>query len=470
MDRGPRSLAGIAVLAVAFACALPAAAGAATITVDTSSDVAASDGDCSLREAMTAANDDRRFEACRRGHGRDTIAFDIAGSELISLADKLPIVTAPVTIDGTTEPDFAGAPVVRLDGTAGARRGIRTAADNVVIRGLVLTSFGQGLRLDGDDGVVAGNLIGVDEGGAEAGNGRGIFVKDGRGNRIGGSDASDRNVLSANATGVYAPAPHTKIQGNYIGTDPSGTSARANGLSGVETSGKGNALIDNVISGNDGPGVFASGPTKLRGNIVGLRADETAALPNGTDPLSLGDDGILALSAKTTIGGPKAKDQNVIAGNIGDGVEVNGAKGVSILGNAIFDNGEEAIDLGGDGPTLNDVGSVPDSDNGPNHLQNFPDLIGGNEQEDKIYGSLDSTPRADFRIEFFLSPGTGDAQEYLGAKKITTNDSGHRNFVFSASTNLPTGQFVTATATRLNGGDVTDTSELSPSADVSLGP
>ncbi len=465
-ERGRRRLAATLALAVAFASALTSGAGAATITVDTNSQAAAGDGACSLREAITAANDDSRFDTCHRGNGRDTIAFDIAGSELISITEKLPAITGPAVIDGTTEPDYAGVPIVRIDGGGSVGRGIKAIAHRVEIRGLVVTDFNNGIRLNGDRGVVAGNLIGILANGTTVGNGRGVFVKGGVGNRVGGGHDGDRNLLSGNATGVFAPGDRTRIEGNYVGTDSSGNSARPNGLSGIESSGQGNQIIDNLASGNDISGIFDTGDRSVvRGNIVGLGADGTTVLPNG-------EEGIFVFGKKAIIGGMKPGQANLVSGNAGDGVSVEGKTSVSnsILGNSIFANGGEAIDLGGDGVTPNDTGSVPDSDNGPNHRQNFPVLVGGDELDDRIFGALDSTPNAEFRLEFFLSPNTGDAEEYLGAMTITTNDHGHRNFFFQASENLPTGQFVTATATRLKSGTETDTSELSPSADVSAGP
>lgn len=53
--------------------------------------------DCTLREAMNAAN----------AHpGADTIVFDISGAGLhtIKLTDNFPAITHPVTIDGYTQP------------------------------------------------------------------------------------------------------------------------------------------------------------------------------------------------------------------------------------------------------------------------------------------------------------------------------------------------------------------------------
>ena len=67
-------------------------------------------GNCTLRAAIAEAN---------ARAVRDTIAFDISGSvpHTIRPESALPEITAQVFIDGTIEPDFAGTPIIELDGT-----------------------------------------------------------------------------------------------------------------------------------------------------------------------------------------------------------------------------------------------------------------------------------------------------------------------------------------------------------------
>src|SRR6185369_1767951 len=84
---------------------------AATITVNSTSDAAnATDGLCTLREAITAANTDAQSGAvageCIAGSGADTIAFNIPGSgvKTITPATVLPDITDQVLIDGYSQP------------------------------------------------------------------------------------------------------------------------------------------------------------------------------------------------------------------------------------------------------------------------------------------------------------------------------------------------------------------------------
>ena len=47
----------------------------------------------------------------------NTILFDIKnGTQTISLRSPLPPITAPVFLDGSSQPDFAGSPLIGLDG------------------------------------------------------------------------------------------------------------------------------------------------------------------------------------------------------------------------------------------------------------------------------------------------------------------------------------------------------------------
>src|SRR5213083_2436814 len=91
---------------------------AATFTVNTADDH--NDGvcnaaDCTLHEAINAVN---------AGSGGDTISFNIAGSGVRTINATAGFgITKAVTIDGTTQPGFSGAPLIELNG-AGAGAGV----------------------------------------------------------------------------------------------------------------------------------------------------------------------------------------------------------------------------------------------------------------------------------------------------------------------------------------------------------
>src|SRR5258708_21726672 len=78
-----------------------------TFTVTNTSD----SGTGSLRQAIMDANG---------AAGADTIAFSISGSGVhtISPSSALPDITDTVAIDGTTQPGYAGAPLIELNGAS----------------------------------------------------------------------------------------------------------------------------------------------------------------------------------------------------------------------------------------------------------------------------------------------------------------------------------------------------------------
>ncbi|MEO5966125.1 MAG: CSLREA domain-containing protein, partial [Candidatus Limnocylindrales bacterium] len=290
----------------------------ATFTVTSNND--ANDGTCSvahcsLREAILAAN---------ANPGRDTIVFSLPGSTLIQPASPgLPVVTGPVVIDATSSPGFAGQPVVVLSGTnAFGAFGLRIAGGDSEVRGLVLNSwYNPAVQLERWGGnTVAGNWFGLDATGTirTPNNSSGVTVYS-SGNLIGGTSAADRNVLSGSSSGVSigksratAPLPHDNVvQGNYVGLNAAGTAA-ISVTTGIVTSGNATLIARNVVAGAGQDGILItgdpSGPASVgnivQGNIVGLDATGTVALPNGTGLR------VHLNSRSTVVGGPGAGDGN----------------------------------------------------------------------------------------------------------------------------------------------------------------
>src|SRR5688500_2341614 len=137
---------------------------------------AADAGPGSLRQAILDAN---------KHPGRDAITFAIgAGPRTIAVLSALPTITDPLVLDATTQPGFAGKPLVELTGRAIASTspatGISITGGDSVVRGLVINRFsGNGVRLLTRGGnVICGNFIGTDASGiAAAPNaGQGVFV------------------------------------------------------------------------------------------------------------------------------------------------------------------------------------------------------------------------------------------------------------------------------------------------------
>lgn len=331
-----------------------------TLTVNSTDDVddgACDATHCSLREALAAS---------ASAEGGSVIAFDIpgAGPHTIRPASGLPALGDDVLLDGTTEPDWAGTPVVELDGSAAGEltHGLVLLGSGSTVRGLVVNRFdGSGVEIadDADGNHVEGCFLGTDVTGTSArGNGNaGVMIWRASDNVIGGTDPEDRNVLSGNDFGVVLPyreASGNRILGNYIGTDVTGSAAVPNGTTGILLWARGTVIggaeegAGNVISGNAFAGIdMGEGTTGtlIRGNLIGTDASGTVALAN--------DLGIFVNFAPDNfIGGVEPGAGNVISGNTGDGMAVNGAgaSGNLIVGNLI------GTDAEGTSPLPNDIG------------------------------------------------------------------------------------------------------------------
>lgn len=406
-----------------------------TFVVTRTDDTEGPTGTLNLREAIVAAN-------ANVDPSPDMIVFNLPGTgvQTITPSFPLPEIIDPVIIDAYSQPGASpntqtigdnAVLQVRLDGAAAGANvdGLVITAGNSTVRGLIVTGF---------QGPAQGATIGS-----------GIVLKGSGGNLV---------------------------QGNFLGTDPTGSIGRGNGLYGVAVTDSSNNTIGgtspadrNVISANGADGVFLasrSGDVPVTGNVVlgnFLGTDRTgaAALGNGGAGVSL-----LNGAANNTIGGTIAGAGNVIAFNRSSGVVVigNASTGNAILSNLFFANGARGIDLGGDGATPNTPGGPRV---GPNNLQNTPVLapVTRGATSTTIGFSLDSTPLTTFTVQFFsvLAAGQGGAVDqgrfFLGQTSVTTNGSGQASGSFLVNGPIP-GVGITATATDPGG----NTSEFAASS------
>ena len=307
----------------------PSKTGPIELFEETSAALATADsGAGSLRQAILDANENA---------GADVIAFNLDVGELeIQPLTLLPAITDPVLIDGTTQPGFASAPLVIINGdllppeTFGP--GLEIDTSNSTIKSLVVNGFtdGDGILIGGfeTDGVtgnhVEGSYIGVSADGTEAvPNANGIRIADGaQNNVIGGTSASQGNLISGNLTyGILLQDPDTTgnvIQGNTIGT---GTDV-GNGYGVALVDGASNNTIGgtvagarNLISGNIDYGIALVGDdvtgNVIQGNWIGLDETGMAAYGNLTAVAGIS---LTAGAHDNTIGGTAAGAGNVIAG------------------------------------------------------------------------------------------------------------------------------------------------------------
>lgn len=322
----------------------------------------ADSGPGTLRQALLDAN---------AALGSNTIQFDFPGQApyTIHLLSDLPPIQDNLFIDGYSQLTFTGAPAVELNGSQVATNaspppagvqpgpasvGLSLSSSGAVVRGLVLNQFDIGIRIDGP-----------------------------------GSN---------------------RIEGNFIGTDSTGTNRLGNRRDGILlTAGTSNNLI--------GPG-----------NLIVF---------NGGNGITLD---------------PSAGDGN------------------SIVSNLIVLNGGIGIDLGDDGPTANDPA---DPDNGPNGLANSPilqDVRSDGFGITTLSGVLNGQANQSFVVEFFreepANPDPLETQTLLGVATVTTDADGNASFSLSFAVGSRVGQFLTATATD----EAHNTSEFGPRTAVRTPP
>jgi autotransporter-associated beta strand protein len=433
-------------------------------------------GTGTLRQAIVDSN---------AAGGQNTIDFSIgSGQQTISPMSGLPNITASVTIDGTSQPGFAGKPLIELDGAnAGNANGLVIVTANCTVTGLVINRFagGEGVRIFGPGAtgnVVEGNYVGLDSTGSFAVGIQflGIGVDSSAANNIiGGTTAGAGNVISGNVNGVEIGGSGTMgnlVEGNYIGTNAMGSAAVGNSGGVIVSAGATSNTIGgtaagagNLISGNSGVGVdiedTGTSANALQGNLIGTDPTGTAAVPNGSFGVGIGGG-----PTNNVIGGTQAGAGNTIAFNLGAGVLVGSAAtdtttiNNSIRANSIFSNGGLGIDLGEDGVTANHPGGVVA---GPNNFQNYPVLVTAFPgSSTAASGTLNALPNATFTLDFYANAtpdpsGFGQGQRYLGSTQVVTDVLGNASFSEVTLGASSAGEWLTATATDSAG----DTSEFS---------
>jgi titin len=244
---------------------------------------------------------------------------------------------------------------------------------------------------------------------------------------IGGTTPAARNIISGNEYGVYIfdNSYLNIIQGNYIGTDITGSKPLGNGEQGYISGDKVTTIpailntiggsvpgAGNLISNNGGDGIEISGTSQvpdagpqfdgsvIQGNYIGTDVTGAVAMPNAGNGIYLNEG-----ATNNTIGGIDPGSGNLIANNAVNGVLIdpatanpgqgianntvgntilsNGGTGVRINSgsqnliseNSIFGNGALGINLGGLGTSINS--NCQSTVTGPNNSQNAPVLTAG---------------------------------------------------------------------------------------------
>lgn len=414
--------------------------------------------------------------------GSKGAGITIAGSEAVG--NQVMGNYVGVTADGSSAVANQGDGVA-VDGAPQTQIGSIQAGGRNTIAG----NGGNGISIQGTTALsvtVKGNFVGVDATGTAALPNQldgilvletfGVFIGGTAGVTAGGPCTGACNLVSGNGgTGIKLLSMsqaylQTGVEGNFIGTDVTGKAALPNrdgiwidNAGGNRIGWRDSAAQANLISGNSNHGIVLTqaGATDnaILGNHIGVDATGTGMLGNTLDGIRVQNASYNLLGLAVALGG------NTVAGNGGNGVSVVGSSAISntIRGNSLYANGKLAIDLGDDGVTPNDLGDDPtavDSDDGPNHLLNFPAGVTKSSASGvtTITGLVDDPQPLSTVVDVYevteVDPsGFGPGRVYLGS--ATPDAQG----LFKLVLVIPVDGFVSATLT--DGGGSGSTSEFS---------
>ncbi|PKP03625.1 MAG: hypothetical protein CVU11_07725 [Bacteroidetes bacterium HGW-Bacteroidetes-6] len=292
----------------------------------------------SLREAINSANG---------AIGADNIYFNIPTSDLnydagtgtwtITLLSTLPMITTGyINIDATSQQtnqgntNPAGYEIVLKKGSGTYDYPIMLVSPGNSVKGFIIQGFNYGIMIynsTATGNTISQNYIGTNYSATAAAslpNQYGIAITNGAsGNTISG------NIISGNIISGIAITGSTgnTIKKNRIGTDSLGTTAIPNNFGVALQDASSNTIGStttgefNLISGNTTAGIVIDGlpstNNQIFGNRIGSNIDGTDSLPNETGI-------ILSYASNTTIGGSSYKHRNIISGNSGSGIVLNG--------------------------------------------------------------------------------------------------------------------------------------------------
>jgi CSLREA domain-containing protein len=354
---------------------------------------------------------------------------------------------------------------------------------------IIMGNIDNGVQIaSAPSNIVAGNQIGGSSPNGFPNGGYGVSIESSANTQVGLAQANGRNHIIGNAYSgvrIYGmTATNNTVRSNTIAeNDENGiviVDAPQNTVGGSVYNQR------NYIWGNGAFGINIYGPESIgnvvQGNRIGVKDHLMTPGPNGTGGISLGSTTNTLVGGTTGIMPNKCEGAcNLIAFNEGPGVRIadeSGAvpQGNTIQGNAIYANvdriypgiGIDLEDGTGGGVTPNDG---DDSDGGANRLQNFPEITSAttNGTALTINGILETRPGNRYRIEFFANAacdpsGYGEGEVFIGTVEVRTPGSG-RVPISASLPHVPAGQFITATATRIDNGD---TSEFSACTEVTM--
>lgn len=409
------------------------------------------------------------------------IEFDIVSASDILLESDGNVENETYIIDGYSQPGSAipGPHEVGIPGLTRAvipidlvgddiGHGIRfqSGTDNSILQGVSVQNINtHAVETNALDVSFFGNEIGLDDAGNENGTPRsGLRINEGS-TTVGGWEHWMRNVISGNGLGAATEKANINIdngnnntiQGNIIGGAPNGIAVTgadqtesgiivltANNTIGGSLINTGNIVVDNQF----GIIFSASGDDNIvQGNKIGIGWDELTALGNSQEGI------FFAGSDDNLVGGKISSQGNIIAHNrtgISLATSFSIAQRNQILGNAIYSNLVQGIDIENDDVVLPNDGLLDGSQQ--NQGIDHPELTSSeNCAGDNTKTTYElSVPTGDYRVEFFTvtspDPTNGEGEVFIGAHTVTVT-SNPQTFTFDHGLTLSPGTTVSATVT-----------------------
>ncbi|MBA8882777.1 right-handed parallel beta-helix repeat-containing protein [Dokdonella fugitiva] len=416
--------------------------------------------------------------------------------QLLPIASPLPPIQVPLLVDGYWDPAShpntqapladgaipfdaelcailvgSGSPLpeTAFSIAPGAGPGV-----HVEVRGLRIMNFRTAIALNAGNGhwihgnAFVGGLLGT------VGNGVALDMTAGVGNVIGGPAAADVNLVGGSSTGpairisgvaaIPTASSQVTVMNNNIGADPSGVGSTvfANAFGGIQLLDTLQATVARnwiVANGGDGVTIDRSDYARVQSNAIGSavvagfgNAGAGVRVTHGARGAWIG-----AISPGGEVGG------NTITANAGAGVWIDPDAGTydQVAGNAIWDNGGLAIDLGAPGPTPN----AGDENSGPNGLLHKPELSGAvaSGASMRLSGHISTAPDTYRYISIYASTRCGgDARLPLGLWVAQADANGSIDFAADVPPPPFGNAWITATAHGYTAGG-TATSEISNS-------
>ncbi|MFC1540089.1 kelch repeat-containing protein [Gemmatimonadota bacterium] len=306
-----------------------------------------------LKVVLNGANIDTTFAALHVTGGKSVIRGLVinnwtASGIIIAGAGENTVEGCFIGVDatGTTAVENTGHGI-RLAGSPSNIIGGSYAAARNVIGG----HLGSAVRINGETSagnLVQGNYLGVDAAGTAAirNLGHGVTISGAPNNVIGGETLEKRNIISGNrwsGIGIYGiNATGNLVKGNILGLNATGDAAVPNESRGVvlhnapaNTIGGSTPGSGNYLSGNLNQGIIVSDSLAtdnlIQGNFIGTDITGTFAIGNQQQGIRFQG------ASYNTVGGHKEAERNIIAGNLGDQIEIWGQTSIRniITGNFI---------------------------------------------------------------------------------------------------------------------------------------